>query len=374
MPDADAPPPPPTPAIPPGSWVVVTGANGFIASHISLELLRRGYRVRGTVRDLAKCEPWLAGELFADYARAGAFELAGVPDIAAPGAFARAIEGASGIVHVASVTSFDPDPSNVVPPAVAAATGILRAALAEPSVRRFVFTSSSSAAAMATAPGHVGRDTWNDAATHLANTMPKEAPAKGPIVYMASKVAAEKAVWEFADKERPQFAVNVVSPFTNFGRVLHKNQPGSTTGWVKKMYLGLEAPTKMLPSCEHLPACFNLLSEESAKANVHLSAIFIHVDDVALLHAAALLDPNVNSARLQAWNSPFNWRDVAAIIHRLYPDSRVITDVEDSPRPTLTADTEEPLRLLKAWGGRDGFRSLEEAVKDTVDGVIQNSA
>lgn len=92
------------------------------------------------------------------------------------------------------------------------------------------------------------------------------------------------------------------------------------------------------------------------------------------MHAAALLDPDVNSARLQAWNSPFNWRDVAAIIHRLYPDSRVITDVEDSPRPTLTADTEEPLRLLKAWGGRDGFRSLEEAVKDTVDGVIQNSA
>ena len=32
--------------------VVVTGASGFIASHIVRELLARGYTVRGTVRSL----------------------------------------------------------------------------------------------------------------------------------------------------------------------------------------------------------------------------------------------------------------------------------------------------------------------------------
>ena len=34
--------------------VVVTGASGFIAKYIIAELLRRGYAVRGTLRDLVK--------------------------------------------------------------------------------------------------------------------------------------------------------------------------------------------------------------------------------------------------------------------------------------------------------------------------------
>ena len=34
-----------------GRRVCVTGASGFIGTHIVRELLERGYRVRGTVRD-----------------------------------------------------------------------------------------------------------------------------------------------------------------------------------------------------------------------------------------------------------------------------------------------------------------------------------
>lgn len=33
--------------------IVVTGATGYIATHVIELLLQRGYRVRGTVRDLA---------------------------------------------------------------------------------------------------------------------------------------------------------------------------------------------------------------------------------------------------------------------------------------------------------------------------------
>ena len=34
--------------------ILVTGITGFIAKHVTLELLNRGYRVRGTLRDAAK--------------------------------------------------------------------------------------------------------------------------------------------------------------------------------------------------------------------------------------------------------------------------------------------------------------------------------
>lgn len=41
-------------AIPKNALVVVTGANGFIASHVVDQLLLAGYRVRGTVRNTEK--------------------------------------------------------------------------------------------------------------------------------------------------------------------------------------------------------------------------------------------------------------------------------------------------------------------------------
>ena len=34
--------------------VLVTGASGYIAQHIILQLLAKGYRVRGTIRSLDK--------------------------------------------------------------------------------------------------------------------------------------------------------------------------------------------------------------------------------------------------------------------------------------------------------------------------------
>lgn len=38
----------------PTATVLVTGVSGFIAKHCAVDLLNHGYRVRGTVRSLAK--------------------------------------------------------------------------------------------------------------------------------------------------------------------------------------------------------------------------------------------------------------------------------------------------------------------------------
>lgn len=40
----------------PGVLVLVTGVNGYIASHVANELLLAGYRVRGTVRNVEKSQ------------------------------------------------------------------------------------------------------------------------------------------------------------------------------------------------------------------------------------------------------------------------------------------------------------------------------
>eukprot|EP00357_Protocruzia_adherens_P010262 CAMPEP_0115006984 /NCGR_PEP_ID=MMETSP0216-20121206/20859_1 /TAXON_ID=223996 /ORGANISM="Protocruzia adherens, Strain Boccale" /LENGTH=92 /DNA_ID=CAMNT_0002373739 /DNA_START=25 /DNA_END=299 /DNA_ORIENTATION=- len=38
--------------------VLVTGANGYIAGHVIIQLLKRGYSIRGTVRDLSNTKKY----------------------------------------------------------------------------------------------------------------------------------------------------------------------------------------------------------------------------------------------------------------------------------------------------------------------------
>jgi len=84
--------------LPHASKVLVTGANGFIASHIINVLLELGYTVRGTVRTPM---PWLT-DYFTKKWGPNRFELALVPDFQHPGAFDECVKGVSGIIHVVS--------------------------------------------------------------------------------------------------------------------------------------------------------------------------------------------------------------------------------------------------------------------------------
>jgi nucleoside-diphosphate-sugar epimerase len=78
-------------AVPPHSTVLVTGINGFIASHVADQLLQAGYTVRGTVRTLRKGE--FIRNLFAEKYGEDRIELYEVPDISIQGAFDEAIKG-----------------------------------------------------------------------------------------------------------------------------------------------------------------------------------------------------------------------------------------------------------------------------------------
>ena len=80
------------PALPQSSLILITGVNGYVGSHIALELLTRGYRVRGTVRDAYKGEYMRALFPPEKYGK-DAFSAVIVPDMAASGAFEEFIQG-----------------------------------------------------------------------------------------------------------------------------------------------------------------------------------------------------------------------------------------------------------------------------------------
>ncbi|KKP02305.1 hypothetical protein THAR02_05598 [Trichoderma harzianum] len=182
---------------PQGSWVLVTDVTGFVASHIAKAFLDRGFKVRGTARNLDRAS-WLTKDVLKDFATRGDFELSQVADLADDHTFDEAIKGVSAIVHVVSILTFDPDPNKVIPKTVAGATSILKAATREQS------------------------DTYNDFATQGAWAPPPYEPSRGMLTYMASKAAAEKAVWQFAEERKPHFTANSVPPSAIMGEALNK--------------------------------------------------------------------------------------------------------------------------------------------------------
>lgn len=82
--------------LPAGSWVVVTGANGYIGSHVVNTLLQLGYRVRGTIRTP---KPWLDAFFETKYGQ-GVFESYVLPDFDDKEKLDKCLDGISGIVHV----------------------------------------------------------------------------------------------------------------------------------------------------------------------------------------------------------------------------------------------------------------------------------
>lgn len=85
-------------ALPPGSRVLVTGANGYIASHVVDKLLKLGYLVRGTVRTQ---KPWL-NKYFEEKYGAGVFETVELASFDDQKDIDYHLYGIDGIIHLVS--------------------------------------------------------------------------------------------------------------------------------------------------------------------------------------------------------------------------------------------------------------------------------
>ncbi|KAF4957607.1 hypothetical protein FSARC_11246 [Fusarium sarcochroum] len=335
----------PTPTIPIGSWVLVTGATGFVASHVIRQLLKRGYKVRGTVRDLTQAS-WLVKDHFKAYVESGDFGLVTVPDLSVDGAYDNVVKGVSAIIHIAAIATFDPNPNNIVPQTVAGTKSILEAAAKEPSVQRIVFTSSIMAALFPLAGDNTraDRDTWNDVAEKAAWAPPPYDASRGMTTYATSKLTAEKEVWKFVSENKLHYTVNVISPSGVIGEPLHVKHADNPVNWVATVFKG-----------------------EKAKLDTFPAAFFVDIEDIATLHVAATLDPEVKNARLQTWGHSTNWNEFLAILRKLRPEKEFMADYPDPYYLTISTDQSESVALLKKWAGQDGWKSLEDSISEGIE-------
>ncbi|GME37554.1 NAD(P)-binding protein [Neofusicoccum parvum] len=344
------------PAIVPGSTILVTGANGFVGAHVADQLLHRGYRVRGTVRDAEK-HRWLE-DLFKDRYGGGKFELVTVEDMAEAGAFDKAVSGVSGIIHVASVRSTNVTTEELIRTTVTGTLSCLRSAANEPSVRRFVLTSSSAAAR--SLQGYRGSDPvlaeeYDEKTVALSGAIPTSLPPmqKLMIAYFASKVRSEQVFWEWMAENKPHFVANSVLPPTIYGSPLDVANQG-------------------YPSTAKIP--LQILDGDTESIKHVQRWYYVHVQDVARLHMAALIHPDACGERIFAFGGPYSINEFFKIFEKSVPGYQSPPMISGLDFPLAPIGPRERAESLLKDMGRPGFVGLEETVKESVKARIDSVA
>lgn len=189
--------------------VLVTGISGFIAKHCALNLLGAGYRVHGTLRNLAKAEPVRA--TLAAHADVGRLDFVEA-DLLADDGWDAAMRGVDGVIHLASPFPLAQprDPSELLRPAVEGTRRVVSAAV-RAGVPRLVQTSSVAAIL-------AGHPREREAPYTEADWTVLDGP--GVTAYERSKTLAEREGRAIAADAGPAFHYSTVNPGFVLGPVL----------------------------------------------------------------------------------------------------------------------------------------------------------
>ena len=213
--------------------ILITGISGFIAKHCAVEMLRAGYRVRGTVRSLAKGDAVRA--TLAAHCDVSKLEFVEA-DLLSDKGWDEAAKGAYGVLHIASpfIIQTPKDPQVLIRPAVEGTMRVLKAAIAA-GAKRFVQTSSI-AAIMA---GHGSERTKPYTEDDWSNLESGTTSA-----YQQSKTLAERAARDYLKETTVDIHYASVNPGFVLGPLLDKEYGASASviqSFMKGKYPGCPA-------------------------------------------------------------------------------------------------------------------------------------
>lgn len=336
--------------------VLLTGISGFVGGHVALELLKAGYLVRGSVRDLNKADKVrdTLGRAGADLSRLEFVAL----DLMSDAGWDEAMAGVRYLQHTASpfVTREPRDRNELIRPAVEGTRRAVSAAL-RANVERIVVTSSMAAVMY----GHDKARSAPFTAADWTNLEGRELSG-----YVESKARAERAAWELMDAAGRHDDLATINPGAIFGPLLDED-PGTSVGLLKRMFDG------------------------SLPAAARIAFIVVDVRDVAAAHVAAMTSEAARGRRFPMGNGTFTLMEIAGILRKAMPERsgrmprfevpdwvvRLVANVDADVRGNLgelgvvkRADASDVRRLL----GRDLIAAEDATIASAQSLIAQGLA
>jgi nucleoside-diphosphate-sugar epimerase len=258
--------------------VLVTGGSGYLGSWCVIELLRRSYSVRTTVRDLAR-EAEVRAAIASEVDPGDRLAVLQA-DLLADEGWAAAVDGCDYVLHVASPFPPTPpkDPDELIVPARDGTLRVLGASL-DAGVERIVVTSSVAAitgGTKAISGRPLDEGDWSDPDNPKLSA------------YARSKTIAERAAWDFMAERGATEKLATVNPGAIIGPVLSEDRSYS-----------LQVIERLLGGMPGVP---------------RIGFSFVDVRDVADLEIRAMTDPAAGGQRFVAVGR-FMWMsEVAAVL------------------------------------------------------------
>ncbi|KAG8387663.1 hypothetical protein BUALT_Bualt02G0044800 [Buddleja alternifolia] len=312
-----------------GEVVCVTGGSGYIGAWLVHLLLRRGYTVHATVKNLQdEKETKHLEAMEGAQSRLRLFQM----DLLHYDSIAAAVTGAAGVFHLASPCIVDQvhDPEGqLLEPAIKGTINVLTAAK-ELGVRRVVVTSSISA--IVPSPNWPAdlvknEECWTD----------EEYCKQKGVWYPLSKTLAEKAAWKFSEENG--LDVVVVNPGTVMGPII---PPALNASMLMIL--------RLLQGCTDLYEDFFIGS--------------VHVKDVALAHILVYENTSATGRHICV-EATSHYGDFAAKVAELYPEYNVPRLPKDT-QPGLLRSKDASKKLLDL--GLQ-FIPMDQIIKDSVESL-----
>ena len=336
--------------------VLLTGASGYIGKHVTLRLLNQGFKVRASVRKLAKSvevrnavSPYLLDSSNLD-SRLTFVEL----NLDSDSGWDEALDGIDVLVHTASPFPLETpkDENELIRPAV---DGTLRAlnAAKKSGVKRVILTSSMAAIYGCDLPEGVesyDETFWTDT-NHPV----------GRVAYTKSKTLAEQAAWDFVRVHAPEIALTTINPVLVLGAPLDRNF-GSSISLVERILKGKDP---MLPD---------------------LKFAIVDVRDVAEMHVSAIETEATKGERILASSETKSFIEIAKLLKTTYPKSKAKTlqaptllikllSIFDDSIKTILPQIGKPMSISGAKAKQllgINFIPAEITIKESAEYLIKN--
>lgn len=311
--------------------VLVTGADGFIGSHLTELLVTRGYSVRAMVQyNSFNTRGWL--DQLAPYVREELDFFAG--DIRDPHGVARSMRGCDAVLHLAALIGIPysyHSPDAYVDTNVRGTLNILQAAR-DLGVTKVVHTSTSEVYG-------------------TARTVPirEDHPLQGQSPYSATKIGADQLALSF--HRSFGLPVTILRPFNTYG-------PRQSARAVIPAII-----TQILKG-----------KKEISLGSLHPTRDLVYVEDTAAGFVSALKAPKIEGEVIQLGTGhEISIRDLAGTIARLMGVKIIIRGAKERVRPAaseverLVADPSKAKKLLQ-WSPRQkGVTGLEAGLFKTIE-------